>query len=168
MSLFPDAQRQAQEEIDRVIGRSRLPTLADRGQLPYISALLNEVYRWRPVVTLGSLSENKNSTREPQCMLRRVCSQVNGSRYPPRILHSEGLDRHTEHVVRVRFPKNKLIMDKKADKLVEGECSITLRYILIRRSSLQSVSSRGTENQRSGILAYVILALGDGKAKHHL
>jgi hypothetical protein len=59
-------------------------------------------------------------------------------------------------------------MDKKADKMVEGECSITLRYILIRRSSLQSVSSRGTENQRSGILAYVILALGDGKAKHHL
>jgi len=53
MSLFPDAQRQAHEEIDRVIGENRLPTLADRGRLPYVSALLNEVYRWRPVVTLG-------------------------------------------------------------------------------------------------------------------
>jgi hypothetical protein len=65
MSLFPDAQRHAQEEIDRVVGRSRLPTLADRGRLPYVYALLNEVYRWRPVVTLGLLSENKSSTREP-------------------------------------------------------------------------------------------------------
>jgi hypothetical protein len=53
MSRFPDVQRQAQEEIDRVIGGGRLPTLADRGRLPYVSALLNEVYRWRPVVTLG-------------------------------------------------------------------------------------------------------------------
>jgi hypothetical protein len=53
MSLFPDVQRQAQEEIDRVIGGSRLPTLADRGQLPYTSALLDEVHRWRPVVSLG-------------------------------------------------------------------------------------------------------------------
>jgi len=53
MSLFPDVQRQAQEEIDRVIGGSRLPTLADRGQLPYISALLDEVHRWIPVVSLG-------------------------------------------------------------------------------------------------------------------
>ena len=79
MSLFPDAQRQAQEEIDCVIGPSRLPTLADRSQLPYVSALLNEVYRWRPVVTLGLLSENKSSTREPQRMLSRVCSQVNES-----------------------------------------------------------------------------------------
>jgi len=53
MSLFPDVQRQAQEEIDRVIGGSRLPTFADRGRLPYISALLDEVHRWRPVVSLG-------------------------------------------------------------------------------------------------------------------
>src|SRR5260221_4300407 len=57
MSLFPDVQRQAQEEIDRVIGRSRLPTHADRGQLPYISALLDEVHRWRPVVSLGLSSK---------------------------------------------------------------------------------------------------------------
>src|SRR5579863_8496848 len=53
MSLFPYVQRQAQEEIDRVIGGSRLPTLADRSRLPYIAALLDEVHRWIPVVSLG-------------------------------------------------------------------------------------------------------------------
>jgi len=64
MSLFPDAQRQAHEEIDRVIGENRLPTLADRGLLPYVSALLNEVYRWRPVVTLGLSSKSQLHIRD--------------------------------------------------------------------------------------------------------
>jgi hypothetical protein len=53
MCLFPNAERQAQEEIDRVIGGSRLPTLDDRSRLPYVSAILDEVYRWRPVSSLG-------------------------------------------------------------------------------------------------------------------
>jgi hypothetical protein len=53
MSLYPDVQRQAQEDIDRITGGSRLPTLADRDQLPYITAILDEVHRWIPVVSLG-------------------------------------------------------------------------------------------------------------------
>jgi cytochrome P450 len=53
MTLFPDVQQKAQEEIDRVIGSARLPTLADRDSLPYVSALHSEIYRWRPVVPIG-------------------------------------------------------------------------------------------------------------------
>ena len=53
-----------------------------------------------------------------------------------------------------------------ADKTVKGGCSMTPRFILVLRSSLQSVSSKGTENQRSEILAYVILVLGDGKTNY--
>ncbi|KAI0260543.1 cytochrome P450 [Gloeopeniophorella convolvens] len=53
MTLFPDAQRKAQEEIDRVIGADRLPTLADRDNLPYVNALHSEIYRWRPVAPTG-------------------------------------------------------------------------------------------------------------------
>lgn len=49
MTAFPDAQRKAQEEIDRVIGQSRLPTMADRESLPYIDATVKEVLRWNPV-----------------------------------------------------------------------------------------------------------------------
>jgi cytochrome P450 len=53
MTLFPDLQSKAQEEIDRVVGNDRLPVLADRDNLPYISALQSEVYRWRPVAPIG-------------------------------------------------------------------------------------------------------------------
>lgn len=56
MTLYPDAQRRAQEEIDRVIGSgggARLPTLEDRGNLPYVNALIQEVLRWHPVAPLA-------------------------------------------------------------------------------------------------------------------
>lgn len=53
MTLFPEAQTKAQAEIDSVIGRSRLPTLADRTSLPYVEALVSEVIRWAPVVPMG-------------------------------------------------------------------------------------------------------------------
>ncbi|KAJ7451701.1 cytochrome P450 oxidoreductase [Mycena latifolia] len=53
MILFPDVQRKAQEELDRVIGTSRLPTVRDQEHLPYIAALQKEVYRWRTTVPGG-------------------------------------------------------------------------------------------------------------------
>lgn len=45
MLSFPEAQSKAQEELDRVIGRERLPELNDEPSLPYISALIKEVQR---------------------------------------------------------------------------------------------------------------------------
>lgn len=53
MSISPDVQRKAQEEIDRAIGKNRLPTLADRPSLPYIDAIVKEVLRWHPVAPMG-------------------------------------------------------------------------------------------------------------------
>lgn len=53
MSLFPDAMRTAQQEIDRVIGSDRLPTTIDRPNLPYIEAVVKEVLRWHPVAPMG-------------------------------------------------------------------------------------------------------------------
>ncbi|KAK2577857.1 hypothetical protein KPH14_001120 [Odynerus spinipes] len=43
--LFPDVQKKAQEEIDRVIGNKRLPTLADRSRLTYLNAIVLESLR---------------------------------------------------------------------------------------------------------------------------
>ncbi|CAE7206215.1 unnamed protein product, partial [Rhizoctonia solani] len=53
MMLYPNAQRKAQEEIDAVIGNSRLPVLEDRPALPFTNALIQEVLRWCPIVPIG-------------------------------------------------------------------------------------------------------------------
>ena len=43
MTLHPEVQRKAQEEIERVVGRDRLPTFEDRAQLPYLECVIREV-----------------------------------------------------------------------------------------------------------------------------
>ena len=53
MALFPDVQRKAQEEIERVVGQNRLPNMADRINLPYVNAVVKEVLRWHPVAPMG-------------------------------------------------------------------------------------------------------------------
>ncbi|KAF8908212.1 cytochrome P450 [Gymnopilus junonius] len=51
--LYPEVQAKAQDELDRVVGRDRLPDFSDRPSLPYISAIIKEVLRWNPVAPLG-------------------------------------------------------------------------------------------------------------------
>ena len=53
LAMFPEVQKKAQEEIDRVIDPDRLPTLKDRDDLPYIDAMVKEVLRWNVVVPTG-------------------------------------------------------------------------------------------------------------------
>ncbi|KAI0313926.1 cytochrome P450 [Amylostereum chailletii] len=53
MLLFPEAQRRAHEELDRVVGDSRLPDFSDEIALPYISAIVKEVIRWGVLMPIG-------------------------------------------------------------------------------------------------------------------
>ncbi|KAF8641537.1 hypothetical protein AX16_009914 [Volvariella volvacea WC 439] len=53
MAQFPQAQSQAQAEIDRVVGRDRLPNFQDWDNLPYVRALVWEVLRWHSIGPLG-------------------------------------------------------------------------------------------------------------------
>ena len=53
MSLYPEAQRKAQEELDRIVGRGRLPDFGDLDSLVYINAVVKESLRWHNVVPLG-------------------------------------------------------------------------------------------------------------------
>jgi cytochrome P450 len=46
MTLHPEVQRKAREEIDRVVGTYRLPTFSDRESLPYVEAVVKESFRW--------------------------------------------------------------------------------------------------------------------------
>lgn len=51
--LHPEIQKTAQEELDAVTMRERLPTLKDRPRLPFVDAICKEVIRWRPITPLG-------------------------------------------------------------------------------------------------------------------
>ena len=53
MAITSSAQRKAQEELDVVVGPTRLPTFDDLSSLPYLQAVLLEVMRWSPTVPLG-------------------------------------------------------------------------------------------------------------------
>jgi cytochrome P450 len=53
MVMFPEVQRKAQDEIDRVVGSDRLPGFQDRENLPYISGIVKEAWRWNPVGPMG-------------------------------------------------------------------------------------------------------------------
>ncbi|KAL9107790.1 MAG: hypothetical protein Q9187_008378 [Circinaria calcarea] len=53
MVLFPDVQRKAQEEIDRIVGPDRLPNVDDSQNLQYIRGCIKESLRWMPTAILG-------------------------------------------------------------------------------------------------------------------
>ncbi|CAE6484159.1 unnamed protein product [Rhizoctonia solani] len=53
MLHYPETQEKAQQEIDKVIGKDRLPNFTDRASLPYVEALYKEVIRWQPVAPIG-------------------------------------------------------------------------------------------------------------------
>ncbi|KAI0776618.1 cytochrome P450 [Trametes elegans] len=53
MTLHPEAFRKAQQEVDAVVGRSRLPDFDDRQNMPYLECLMNEVLRWQCPVPLA-------------------------------------------------------------------------------------------------------------------
>ena len=58
MIAYPGKQKKCQEELDRVIGRTRMPTLKDKESLPYIRATVRELFRWRAVTPIGKFFEN--------------------------------------------------------------------------------------------------------------
>ncbi|XP_004648065.1 cytochrome P450 2F2 [Octodon degus] len=50
---YPKVQARVQEEIDRVVGRARLPSLDDRKALPYTDAVIHEVQRFADVIPMN-------------------------------------------------------------------------------------------------------------------
>jgi len=56
LSYHPGVQREAQKELDAVIGHGRLPSYSDQKDLPYIQSILKEVQRMYPVTPLGESS----------------------------------------------------------------------------------------------------------------
>lgn len=62
MTKYPHVQAKAQAEIDRVIGQDRLPEVSDRESLPYVNAVMQEVFRWHPTIPMSELNRGLRLT----------------------------------------------------------------------------------------------------------
>ena len=54
MTLHPEVVLLAQRELDEVLGGERLAEFSDKPRLPYISAVIKEVLRWKSPNPLGT------------------------------------------------------------------------------------------------------------------
>ena len=54
MTRNTHALKAAQKQLDGVLGGERLPKQSDMDQLPYITAIIKETFRWAPPLPLGS------------------------------------------------------------------------------------------------------------------
>ncbi|XP_034036269.1 cytochrome P450 2J5-like [Thalassophryne amazonica] len=59
---YPNIQEKVQEEIDRVIGQTRSPTVADRPNLPYTDAVIHEVQRMGNILPLNGIRKATKDT----------------------------------------------------------------------------------------------------------
>ncbi|NXA34500.1 CP2CL protein, partial [Eudromia elegans] len=59
----PEVQEKVQEEIDKVVGRSRRPCVADRTQLPYTDAVVHEIQRFITLIPLSLPHSVNKDTR---------------------------------------------------------------------------------------------------------
>jgi cytochrome P450 len=99
MACFPEVQKKAQDEIDRIVGSGRLPTMADESQLPYIRAMIKETLRWMPTTVTGAVPHAATKDDEymghfiPQgagIMLNVWAIHMDETRHPnPREFHPE-------------------------------------------------------------------------------
>ncbi|XP_077126909.1 cytochrome P450 2D17-like isoform X2 [Ranitomeya variabilis] len=62
MLLHPHIQKKVHEEIDRVIGSDRVPTIEDQSKMPYTSAVIHEVQRYGNILPIALLHMTYRNT----------------------------------------------------------------------------------------------------------
>lgn len=53
--MFPEAQAQAQKELDEVVGSGELPSAKHFKDLPYVRGTMKETLRWMPIAINGAV-----------------------------------------------------------------------------------------------------------------
>ncbi|XP_069129054.1 cytochrome P450 2B4-like [Argopecten irradians] len=111
---YPDVQERCHEEVTRVVGEGRFPSLSDRPDMPYIEATITEIFRVGDFAPLGlphATSEDVNFRGHvipKETMLVPNMSSVNtdpilfpepGKFDPSRFIDKEGRLHGTEHVI---------------------------------------------------------------------
>ncbi|THU81036.1 cytochrome P450 [Dendrothele bispora CBS 962.96] len=116
LSRHPEVLEKAHEELDRVIGTSRLPQLQDRDKLPYLQAFIKEVERMYPVT--------------PLAVAHRVISDdiYNGYFIPKGILTFLNLSAilHSEELYQdsLKFNPDRFLQNEKTSKLLSPDPEI--------------------------------------------
>ena len=100
----PHVYKKAQEEMDSVVGPDRLPDFADRDALPYLNAIVEELYRWQPGVPLGELlhapTPGGSADDGSECYSTPALPDV--QRQVPQLRRSWRVHGYAEHLVRSR------------------------------------------------------------------
>ena len=113
MLRHPDVQAKVQSELDKVVGRGRLPTMADRQDLPYTEATLMEVQRHASILPTGLAHYSRHSITvngmkiPPDTVYHCLYAEVlrgnhweDGTTFrPSRFIGSDGLVRKDEHLI---------------------------------------------------------------------
>ncbi|XP_060077653.1 cytochrome P450 2B4-like [Ylistrum balloti] len=110
----PDVQKRCHEEVTRVVGEGRFPSLSDRPDMPYIEATITEILRCGDLSPLGvahatTVDLNFNGHTIPKgAMLITNINSVHtdpvlfpepGKFNPSRFINDEGKVHGTEHVI---------------------------------------------------------------------
>ncbi|KAG6918154.1 hypothetical protein DXG01_016139 [Tephrocybe rancida] len=96
MVVNSDAQKKAQDEIDRVVGNKRLPDFSDRQSMPYLEAVYREVMRWYPGTPLGVSRATSEDDVYNGYFIPKGYSRVGI------FVDSDVYNGHAEHMVRIQ------------------------------------------------------------------
>ncbi|OWF51175.1 cytochrome P450 2H2-like [Mizuhopecten yessoensis] len=114
----PDVQKRCHEEVMKVVGEGRFPSLSDRSQMPYIEATITEILRCGNIVPLGvphATSEDVHFKghiipKGTMLMPNIVSVHTNPQKFPDpgkfnpsRFIDSDGKVSGTDHVISFFF-----------------------------------------------------------------
>ncbi|XP_078286916.1 cytochrome P450 2J2-like isoform X1 [Rhinoraja longicauda] len=82
MMAYPEIQVKCQKEIDKVIGRSRRPSMQDSSAMPYVSAVIHEVQRYANILPVSVARATTQDTPFMGYTIKKVSAPASGNAWP--------------------------------------------------------------------------------------